>query len=102
MVLCCLFWCQSFGDVSPYVCSYLGSDCFSSWPLHTFYFSGCTFLNGTIGRTPNGAYTIGANCIIGGNVGTNCTIGRSSGTIGRFSGVNGNVLINTSYLLLYS
>ena len=20
--LCCLFWCQSFGDVSPYVCSY--------------------------------------------------------------------------------
>ena len=23
MVLCCLFWCQSFGDVSPYVCSYV-------------------------------------------------------------------------------
>ena len=22
MVLCCLFWCQSFGDVSPYACSY--------------------------------------------------------------------------------
>ena len=22
MFLCCLFWCQSFGDVSPYVCSY--------------------------------------------------------------------------------
>ena len=22
MVLCCLFWYQSFGDVSPYVCSY--------------------------------------------------------------------------------
>ena len=22
VVLCCLFWCQSFGDVSPYVCSY--------------------------------------------------------------------------------
>ena len=22
MVLCCLFWCQSFGEVSPYVCSY--------------------------------------------------------------------------------
>ena len=21
MVLCCLFWCQSFGDLSPYVCS---------------------------------------------------------------------------------
>ena len=21
VVLCCLFWCQSFGDVSPYVCS---------------------------------------------------------------------------------
>ena len=21
MVLCCLFWCQSFVDVSPYVCS---------------------------------------------------------------------------------
>ena len=21
MVLCCLFCCQSFGDVSPYVCS---------------------------------------------------------------------------------
>ena len=21
MVLCCLLWCQSFGDVSPYVCS---------------------------------------------------------------------------------
>ena len=21
MVLYCLFWCQSFGDVSPYVCS---------------------------------------------------------------------------------
>ena len=20
MVLCCLFWCQSFGDVSPYIC----------------------------------------------------------------------------------
>ena len=20
VVLCCLFWCQSFGDVSPYVC----------------------------------------------------------------------------------
>ena len=20
MVLCCLFWCQSVGDVSPYVC----------------------------------------------------------------------------------
>ena len=76
------FWCQSFGDVSPYVCSCyfssvcvaegnscphsvtqlticflcilticnffnfpfwfggldLGSDCFSSWSLHTFYF----------------------------------------------------------------
>ena len=22
VVLCCLFWCQSFVDVSPYVCSY--------------------------------------------------------------------------------
>ena len=22
VVLCCLFWCESFGDVSPYVCSY--------------------------------------------------------------------------------
>ena len=22
MVLCCLFWCQSFGDVSPYISSY--------------------------------------------------------------------------------
>ena len=22
VVLCCLFWCQSIGDVSPYVCSY--------------------------------------------------------------------------------
>ena len=22
MVLCCLFLCQSFGDVLPYVCSY--------------------------------------------------------------------------------
>ena len=21
VVLCCLFWCQSSGDVSPYVCS---------------------------------------------------------------------------------
>ena len=21
VVLCCLFWCQSFGDVLPYVCS---------------------------------------------------------------------------------
>ena len=21
VVLCCLFWCQSFGDASPYVCS---------------------------------------------------------------------------------
>ena len=29
-VLCCLFWCQSFGDVSPYVCSlyfYFGFGC---------------------------------------------------------------------------
>ena len=22
MVLCCLFWCQCFDEVSPYVCSY--------------------------------------------------------------------------------
>ena len=22
VVLCYMFWCQSFGDVSPYVCSY--------------------------------------------------------------------------------
>ena len=22
VVICCLFWCQSFDDVSPYVCSY--------------------------------------------------------------------------------
>ena len=21
VVLCCLFWCRGFGDVSPYVCS---------------------------------------------------------------------------------
>ena len=32
MVLCC----QSFVDVSPYLD--LGSDCFSSRSLHTFYF----------------------------------------------------------------
>ena len=22
LVLCCLFWCKSVGEVSPYVCSY--------------------------------------------------------------------------------
>ena len=33
MVLCCLFWCQSFGDVSPYVCVYYFSSVWvAEWP----------------------------------------------------------------------
>ena len=33
MGLCCLFWCQSFGDVSPYVCSYYFSSVWvGKWP----------------------------------------------------------------------
>ena len=32
MVVCCPFWCQSIGDVSPYECSY--------------YFSSVRLLNG--------------------------------------------------------
>ena len=34
VVLCYLFWCQSFGDVSPYVCSYYFSSILvAEWPF---------------------------------------------------------------------
>ena len=33
MVLCCMFWCQSFVDVSPYVCLYHFSSVWvTEWP----------------------------------------------------------------------
>ena len=35
MVLCCLFWFQSFDDVSPYVFSnYFSSVSFAEWPAN--------------------------------------------------------------------
>ena len=46
--------------------------------------------------------TIGVNVTIGGNVGTNGTIGSPNGAIGKPNGVNSNIMINTSYLFLYS
>ena len=55
MVLCCLFWCQSFGDLSPYVCSLyfyfgfgllsghlLGNSCALGWPFVLIVF--CPFV----------------------------------------------------------
>ena len=33
VLLCCLFWCQNFGDVSPYVCPYyFSSVSVAEWP----------------------------------------------------------------------
>ena len=40
VVLCCLFWCQRFGDVSPYVC--LGKSCALGWPFVLIVF--CLFV----------------------------------------------------------
>ena len=55
MVLCCLFWCQSFGDVSPYVFfiillvrfwllsgHLLDNSCAVSWPFVLIVF--CLFV----------------------------------------------------------
>ena len=56
MVLCCLFWCQSFGDLSPYLVLFiillrrfwllsshlLGNSCALGWPFVLIVF--CLFV----------------------------------------------------------